>query len=677
MRSRLPSSRDPFVSLALALCLLAASAACQSTTPAADDRPRGARAVGEEVGPDDGAGVEVEIDGDGDAGAGEAGLGGTIDPNGRVRSAAPATAAAAAARPAAGEPTAAEAAALVAEAEEELLDLVIKAERAAWVQSNFITEDTEILAAEASEKLLAAGVRYAQAAARFDELALSPDLRRKLDLLKLGLTLAAPGDPDETAELTRIMSQLESIYGKGKYCPAEGECRDLQELSRTIAESRDPDELLEAWTGWRTISPPMREMYTRMVELANEGARELGFADTGAMWRAKYDMPPDEFAAELDRLWGQVKPLYDDLHCHVRAKLQETYGEEIVPSGAPIPAHLLGNMWAQSWGNVFELVAPAEADPGYDLSEILEQRDVDPVEMVRQGERFFSSLGFEPLPETFWERSLFVKPEDREVVCHASAWDVDQVNDLRIKMCIEQTAEDFQTIHHELGHNYYQRAYNELPILYRGSANDGFHEAVGDTIALSVTPPYLVEIGFLEEEPPASKDIGLLLRDALDKVAFLPFGLLIDQWRWKVFSGEIGPAEYNRGWWDLRQKYQGIAPPVARTEADFDPGAKYHIPGNTPYTRYFLAHILQFQFHRALCEAAGYEGPLNRCTIYGSEEAGRALNEMLEMGQSRPWPEALEAIAGSPQMNATAILDYFAPLQAWLDEQNEGRQCGW
>jgi len=677
MRSRLPSSRDLFVSLTLALCLLAASAACQSTTPAADDRPRGARAVGEEVGPDDGAGVEVEIDGDGDAGAGEAGLGGTIDPNGRVRSAAPATAAAAAARPAAGEPTAAEAAALVAEAEEELLDLVIKAERAAWVQSNFITEDTEILAAEASEKLLAAGVRYAQAAARFDELALSPDLRRKLDLLKLGLTLAAPGDPDETAELTRIMSQLESIYGKGKYCPAEGECRDLQELSRTIAESRDPDELLEAWTGWRTISPPMREMYTRMVELANEGARELGFADTGAMWRAKYDMPPDEFAAELDRLWGQVKPLYDDLHCHVRAKLQETYGEEIVPSGAPIPAHLLGNMWAQSWGNVFELVAPAEADPGYDLSEILEQRDVDPVEMVRQGERFFSSLGFEPLPETFWERSLFVKPEDREVVCHASAWDVDQVNDLRIKMCIEQTAEDFQTIHHELGHNYYQRAYNELPILYRGSANDGFHEAVGDTIALSVTPPYLVEIGFLEEEPPASKDIGLLLRDALDKVAFLPFGLLIDQWRWKVFSGEIGPAEYNRGWWDLRQKYQGIAPPVARTEADFDPGAKYHIPGNTPYTRYFLAHILQFQFHRALCEAAGYEGPLNRCTIYGSEEAGRALNEMLEMGQSRPWPEALEAIAGSPQMNATAILDYFAPLQAWLDEQNEGRQCGW
>jgi len=687
MRSRTSSPRDPFASFVLALFVLAA-AGCQSTAPAAEGHPRGARAVGEEVGPDDEAGVEVGVeveDGEEEAGAG-------MDPNGRSRSAAAApagdgtvlassrgaaSAAPPAAQDAAGSLTAAAAAELVAEAEEELLDLVIKAERAAWVQSNFITEDTEILAAEASERLLSAGVRYAQAAARFDDVELPYDLRRKLDLLKLGLTLAAPDDPEKTAELTRIMSQLESTYGKGKYCPEGGECRDLLELERTIAESREPDELLEAWTGWRTISPPMRDPYTRMVELANEGARDLGFADTGAMWRAKYDMPPDEFAAELDRLWGQVRPLYDALHCHVRAKLQETYGEEVVPSGEPIPAHLLGNMWAQSWGNVFELVAPAEADPGYDLTEILKERDVDAVEMVRHGERFFSSLGFEPLPETFWERSLFVKPEDREVVCHASAWDVDQVADLRIKMCIQQTAEDFQTIHHELGHNYYQRAYNELSILYRGSANDGFHEAVGDTIALSVTPPYLVEIGFLDEEPPAEKDVGLLLRDALDKVAFLPFGLLIDQWRWKVFSGEISPEEYNRGWWELRERYQGIAPPVARTEADFDPGAKYHIPGNTPYTRYFLAHILQFQFHRALCEAAGYEGPLNRCTIYGSEEAGRALNEMLEMGQSRPWPDALEAIAGTRRMDATAILDYFAPLQTWLDEQNEGRQCGW
>jgi peptidyl-dipeptidase A len=416
----------------------------------------------------------------------------------------------------------------------------------------------------------------------------------------------------------------------------------------------------------------MRDDYARMVDLANEGARELGYPDVGAMWRSKYDMDPDAFATELERLWGQVAPLYEALHCHVRARLADTYGGEVVPAGEPIPAHLLGNMWSQSWGNVFELVAPEQAAPAYDLTEILLREEIDPIEMVRYGERFFSSLGFDPLPETFWERSLFVKPADREVVCHASAWDVDQVEDLRIKMCIQQNAEDFQTIHHELGHNYYQRAYNQLPLLYRGSANDGFHEAVGDTIALSVTPPYLVEIGLLEEEPPAEQDIALLMRDALDKVAFLPFGLLVDQWRWQVFSGEVPASDYNQAWWRLRERYQGIQPPVDRSEASFDPGAKYHIPGNTPYTRYFLAHVLQFQFHRALCDTAGYEGPLNRCTIYGSQAAGEKLEEMLAMGQSRPWPDALEAVAGTRQMDAGALIDYFAPLKTWLDEQNRG-----
>jgi peptidyl-dipeptidase A len=654
------SPRFPFRNLLVPALLLALGAAgCASQQTAT--RPVGARAypgAADEVGPDDAGGIEVNVDPDG-------------------ASAAAGNASGEAGAMAAGEPTAAGAAAFVERAEAELMDLVIKAERAAWVQANFITHDTELLSAEASEKLLSAAVRYAKEAARFDGLELPPDVRRRLDLLKTGLVLPAPSDAAKTTELTRITTRLESLYGTGKYCPEGGECLDLGELEDVIGESRDPDELLRAWAGWRTVSPPMRDDYVRMVELANEGARELGYADVGALWRAKYDMDPDDFAAELDRLFEQVRPLYEALHCHVRAELQERYGERVVPSGEPIPAHLLGNMWAQDWSNVYELVAPEDGDPGYDLTSLLEQHEIGPLEMVRYGERFFSSLGFEPLPESFWERSLFTKPEDREVVCHASAWDVDQVNDLRIKMCIEVNAEDFQTIHHELGHNYYQRAYNQLPFLYRNSANDGFHEAVGDTIALSVTPPYLVEIGLLEEEPPASKDLGLLLRDALNKVAFLPFGLLVDQWRWQVFSGEIAPEEYNAGWWALREKYQGVAAPVARSEEDFDPGAKYHIPGNTPYTRYFLAHILQFQFHRALCDAAGYEGPLNRCTIYGSKEAGELLEEMLALGQSEPWPVALEALTGSPRMDATAILDYFAPLKTWLDERNAGRECGW
>jgi peptidyl-dipeptidase A len=371
-----------------------------------------------------------------------------------------------------------------------------------------------------------------------------------------------------------------------------------------------------------------------------------------------------------------LRPLYVSLHAYVRWKLREKYGDAVAANG-PMPAHLLGNMWAQDWSNVFDIVKPAEADPGFDLTKILKAKNIDSKEMVRYGERFFTSLGFAPLPESFWERSLFEKPRDREVVCHASAWDVDNVNDLRIKMCIEPTAEDFTTIHHELGHNFYQRAYNTKPGLFRDSANDGFHEAVGDTIALSITPEYLVKIGLLDKAPDPSKDIGLLLRRALDKLAFLPFGLLVDQWRWKVFSGETTPANYNASWWELRRKYQGVVPTIERTEKDFDPGAKYHVPANVPYTRYFLAVILQFQFHRALAQTAGCTGPLHRCSIYGSKDAGKKLDTMLQMGLSRPWPDALEAISGKREMDATAIRDYFAPLQKWLDEQNKGKPVGW
>jgi peptidyl-dipeptidase A len=388
-------------------------------------------------------------------------------------------------------------------------------------------------------------------------------------------------------------------------------------------------------------------------------------------------MPPDAFAAELDRLWGQVKPLYDSLHCYVRAKLNKQYGNDVVPLDKPIPAHLLGNMWAQTWDNLYWLVAPPNTDPGYDLTQRLQEKKVDPKGMVKYGESFFKSLGFPPLPDTFWERSMFTKPQDRDVVCHASAWSLDYKDDLRIKMCIKINDEDFRTIHHELGHNFYQRSYDKLPFLYQDSANDGFHEAVGDTIALSVTPEYLKQVGLIDQVPDPSKDLGLLMKKALEKVAFLPFGLIIDQWRWKVFSGEIKPEDYNKGWWDLRVKYEGIMPPVARSEKDFDPGAKFHVPGNTPYMRYFLADILQFQFQRGLCQAAGYKGPLHRCSIYGNKVAGERLAKMLEMGQSRPWPEALKEVTGQDKMDATAILDYFAPLKTWLDQQNQGQKCGW
>jgi peptidyl-dipeptidase A len=396
----------------------------------------------------------------------------------------------------------------------------------------------------------------------------------------------------------------------------------------------------------------------------------MGFKDVGAMWRSKYDMEPDAFAAEMERLWQQVKPLYDSLYTYTRRKLREKYGPAVVPETGPVPAHLFGNMWSQDWTNIYDLLKPAGGGKGYDLTEILKARQTDSRQMVKYGERFFTSLGLPALPETFWQRSMFDKPQDREVVCHASAWDIDMQKDVRIKMCIKINAEDFTVVHHELGHNYYQMAYAPQPFLFQDSANDGFHEAIGDTIALSVTPEYLKQIGLLDEVPSADADTGLLLHKALEKVAFLPFGYLVDQWRWRVFAGEVGPGDYNKAWWELRGKYQGIAPPAARGEQDFDAGAKYHVAANVPYARYFLATILQFQFHRALLREAGYKGPLHRGSIYGNKQVGAKLERMLAMGQSRPWTEALKALTGEERMDATAIIDYFAPLKRWLDEQN-------
>ena len=577
------------------------------------------------------------------------------------------------------EPSKAEAIAFIDNAETTLANLSIDTNRAEWIYSNFITEDTAALAAAVGEKVTANSVKFATESAKYKHLDLDYVNNRKLNMLRSALVLPAPLDPAKNAELANISAELNGLYGKGKYCLKDGRCLTQPELSNIMAESNDPEELLEIWQGWREIAKPMRPLFEREVALANEGAQDLGYSDLSELWRSQYDMKPDDFSAELDRLWGQVKPLYDSLHCYVRGELNEKYGDDVVPKQGAIPAHLLGNMWAQSWGNIYDTVAPANGDPGYNVTNLLAEHNYDEKKMVEQAESFFTSLGFDALPETFWKRSLFVQPKDRDVVCHASAWDLDNKDDIRIKMCIQKTAEDFTVIHHELGHNFYQRAYKDQPFIFKNSANDGFHEAIGDTIALSITPSYLKQIGLLDQVPDASKDIGLLMKQALDKVAFMPFGLMIDQWRWKVFSGEITPEQYNQAWWDLREKYQGVKAPVARTEADFDPGAKYHVPGNVPYTRYFLAHILQFQFHKSLCEIAGDKGPVHRCSIYGNQEAGAKLNSMLEMGASKPWPEALEVVTGTKKMDAKAVLDYFAPLQAWLEKQNgeANRQCGW
>ena len=582
-------------------------------------------------------------------------------------------------RAATSAPTSADATKFLDEVDRTLTRLSIEANRAGWVTQNFITTDTEAMDARATQASADASSRFAKDAVRFDKIDVTPEQRRQLDLLKVSLVLATPSNAKEAEELTALVSAMRGEYGRGKWCRDAAKpdsCMNIDDITKLLATSRVEKDVRQAWEGWHTISPPMKKEYQRFAELSNKGAKELGFADTGAMWRAKYDMPPDAFAKELDRLYEQLRPLYLQLHAYVRAKLHKKYGD-VVPEKGPLPAHLLGNIWAQDWSNIYDVVAPANADVGFSLTDILKRRKTGATDMVKTGERFFTSLGFDPLPETFWERSLFVRPKDREVVCHASAWDIDNISDVRIKMCIDQTAEDFTTIHHELGHNFYQRAYSKLPMVFRDSANDGFHEAIGDTIALSVTPEYLVKIGLLDKTPDASKDIGLLLSRALEKVAFIPFGLVIDQWRWKVFSGEVTPDRYNTAWWDLRLKYQGVAPPSARGEQFFDPGAKYHVPDNTPYMRYFLANVLEFQFHRALAKTAGCTAPLHRCSIYENKAAGAKLQATLAMGLSKPWPDALQTLTGQREMDASAILDYFKPLQAWLEEQNKGMAVGW
>jgi len=566
----------------------------------------------------------------------------------------------------------------VARANAELVDLGREGGAAEWVRATYITSDTAILAAAASERYAAWHSDMVQQALQYEDQELDPVTRRAIDLLKLGTSLPAPSDPAKRKELTQIATDLEGVYGAGEYCPDDGECLSGSELELLMQQARDYDELLDYWTGWREIAVPMRDQYTRYVELANEGAGELGYSDLGEMWRAGYDMSPAEFQQETARLWEQVKPLYDELHCHVRAKLGEVYGEDKVPQDGPIPAHLLGNMWAQEWGTIYDLLEPYPGISDLDVDATLEEEDYSPQDMVRSAEGFYVSMGMPYLPETFWERSMFTKPRDRDVVCHASAWGLDGGNDLRIKMCINQTYDELRVIYHELGHNYYQGAYKDQPPLFQGAAHSGFHEAIGDTVELSMTPGYLAEVGLIDAAEESQESIiNRQMQMALDKIAFLPFGKLIDEWRWGVFSGAITPENYNQAWWDLREQYQGIAPPVARSEADFDPGAKYHIPANVSYTRYFLARILQFQFHRSLCEIAGFDGDLASCSVYGSEEAGDRFYAMMESGQSEPWQDALEKLTGTREMDATAIIDYFAPLMGYLEEQNAGRSCGW
>ncbi|RKR02823.1 M2 family metallopeptidase [Maricaulis maris] len=576
--------------------------------------------------------------------------------------------------------TLADAEQFLADAESELREFSEFGARTAWVQNNFITYDTNWLLERMSTQGTEIAVRLATETAQYNDLELTTEMARKMNVLRAGITLPAPSDSAAAARLSELSTRMGSAYSTG-LMEIDGEMVDHNELENIMRTSRDPEFLSHVWAGWRDSYGPeqMATDYAEMVEIANQGARDLGFSDLAEMWLSNYDMPADEMEAEVERLWGQVEPLYEQLHCYVRDDLNELYGDEVQAAEGPIRADLLGNMWAQSWAALSDVASVSDAGPAYDLTQLLVDAEYDPIRMTETAESFFTSLGMEELPDTFWDRSLITQPRDRQVACHASAWNLDSVDDLRIKMCTRVNADDFVTVHHELGHNFYQRAYNQQDFLFQGGAHDGFHEAIGDFIALSVTPDYLVQIGLLDQAdvPDASADLGLLMDTALDKISFLPFAIMMDQWRWRVLRGEIQPENYNDAWWELRESYQGIVPPVERGDGAFDPGSKYHIANNVPYLRYFLSFIMQFQFHEAACEMAGWEGPLHRCSIYGNEEVGARFNAMMEMGASQPWPDALEAFTGTREMDGSAIIAYFQPLMTHLEEQNADRNCGW
>jgi peptidyl-dipeptidase A len=584
----------------------------------------------------------------------------------------------AAAPPAAAQPESADE--FVARVNQDLTEIDHELAAAGWTQNTYITVDTQLLSARSNDRYLAYLTHALDEAKRFDGQTLTPQAARALMRLRLNVAAPAPADAAKRARMTQLEAQLEAKYGEGKYCPAgPTSCKNVDQLSDILAKSRNYDELTQAWKGWHDVGKSMRADYTEFVALANEGARNLGFKDLGVMWRANYDMAPEAFDAESERLWQQVKPLYDGLHCYARARLAKRYGADKVPAGEPIPAQLLGNMWAQHWNKIYDdLLKPYPNASIESADAMLKAQKWDAVRMAHSAESFYTSLGFPPLPKAFWERSMLTRPRDREVLCHASAWDMSPGTDVRVKACLEPTEEDLYTIYHELGHDYYFLSYAKQPYLFRDGANDGFHEAIGDTVNLSVTPAYLARIGLIHAVKPSREAlINQQMKMALDKIAFLPFGRLIDQWRWKVFSGEITPANYNASWWELRRRYQGIAPPVPRTEADFDPGAKYHIPANTPYTRYFLSFILQFQFHKALCAAAGNKAPLYECSNFDSQAAGEKFQAMLAQGAAAPWQDTLEKLTGTRQIDASAITEYFQPLMQWLTEENKGQQCGW
>ncbi len=572
------------------------------------------------------------------------------------------------------------------ESENTLGPLLIKSNLAQWTYAIDINNKNKKKAEKANIELQNQLTTILAKIQHIDKTKLNESQLRILKRLSLANNIPTPPAYLDRTILNTNLSKLSSSYQQGHYCPPSSvqntsskqglktkpTCLNLREINYQLANESNAEILAELWLAWHEITKNMKVSFSQVVETANKAAQYKQYRDLSHYWQSKYETPARQHKHDFTQLWQQVKPLYKDLHCYVATQLQTHYKPPTMPKDNSIPIHLLGDLWAQSWLPVLPLIRP-EA-PTNSLQTALLDANYTPKKMVKTAEQFFISLGFSPLPLSFWHRSVFTKPKDTNSNCQASAWSIDGKEDLRLKMCININQDDFYTVHHELGHHFYQRSYQQQRLFFRDGAHDGFHEAVGDAIALSITPSYLNEIGLSSKTQPQDA-ISPLLEKALTTIPLIAYAYIADIWRWQVFGGEIEKKDWNKHWWNLRKQEQGIIAPHTRTEKYIDALAKYHLANNIPYSKYFFAAILQFQIHQQLCLDIGHQGQLHKCSIYGNKKAGQRLKKLLEQGASLPWSEQLKQFNGQEKMDGKALVNYFLPLHTWLKRKNEGQEC--
>ncbi|XP_045110504.1 angiotensin-converting enzyme-like isoform X5 [Portunus trituberculatus] len=552
--------------------------------------------------------------------------------------------------------------------------------KALWDYATNITLHNTERKKEASARTRQFKDKWSKRSRNLADLDLTNDTRR---MIKKAFQIQL--NEEDGRNLSQVLSNMSTIYSTAQVCLHGKGCVGLDpDLTNLMANSRNYSELLEIWKGWReSVSREIKPYYLQYLDLMNKMARLNNFSDAGEMWRDKYETPA--FEAAMEDLYKEVRPLYLLIHAYVRRRLRQHY-PQIEPRGA-LPACVLGDMWGRFWRNISPLVTPYPDLTQLDVTSELVRLNHTPHTMFRMGGEFFTSMGLKPLPNTFWTRSMLVKPEGREVVCHPTAWDFYDGKDFRIKMCTQVNMEDLQTIHHELGHVQYFMEYAHLPLTYRNGANGGFHEAIGELVGMVVeTPQYLTKIGLLPHRPAGPEmEVNQLMWAALQTVTTLPFHLVRDVWRWRVWRGDVEEAKYNEDFWRLMLEYAGVKPPVPRTDKDLDPPALFHVANNYDMIRYFTRTILQFQILEGLCRAAGHQGPLHTCDLHGSEKAGRLLASGLALGSSKPWPEVLKVLTGSSTMSTKPLREFFAPLEHWIrteglrdNETKESEQgVGW